>query len=113
MAGYSEQIEVCYHFPVNPELKPDEYLNCDLKGGVHSGNPVRTNKQLTSGEITKSHMRILQSKPKRVDSYFKHENIRYAAWQLLLIAGLLVSPEDQSDLTATLDKVMSNYSLKR
>ena len=32
--------------PYSPELNPDEYLNCDLKAGVHSGVPARTKNQL-------------------------------------------------------------------
>jgi len=29
-------------------LNPDEYLNCDLKAGVHSGAPARSKSQLKS-----------------------------------------------------------------
>ena len=39
---HKKQIEV-FHLPAySPELNPDEYLNCDLKVGVHSGSPTRT-----------------------------------------------------------------------
>ena len=31
----------------SPELNPDEYLNCDLKVGVHSGTPARKKKHLS------------------------------------------------------------------
>ena len=34
---HPEQIEVFYLPSYSPELNPDEYLNCDLKIGVHSG----------------------------------------------------------------------------
>ena len=44
----------------SPELNPDEYLNCDLKAGVHSGVPVRTKDQL--GKKAISHLRMLQKK---------------------------------------------------
>jgi hypothetical protein len=60
----------------SPELNPDEYLNCDLKAGVHSGVPARTRDQLKNKAI--SHLRMLQKKPKRVKKYFKHPNIAYA-----------------------------------
>ncbi len=68
-----EAIEVFYL----PALDPDEYLNCDLKKGVHSGSPARTKTQLKRKVV--SHMRMLQKKPKRVTKYFQHEKIRYAA----------------------------------
>ena len=40
-AKHAEQIEVFYLPAYAPELNPDAYLNCDLKGGVHSGTPAR------------------------------------------------------------------------
>ncbi|WP_414736142.1 transposase [Desulfosarcina ovata] len=45
----------------SPELNPDEYLNCDLKGGVHSGVPARTKKELKRKAI--SHLKKLQKLP--------------------------------------------------
>ncbi len=71
------EIEVFYLPAYSPELNPDEYLNCDLKAGVHSGKPARNKKQLKNK--TMSHMRMLQKSPERVRKYFKHEKIRYAA----------------------------------
>jgi hypothetical protein len=70
-------IEVFYLPAYSPELNPDEYLNCDLKTGVHSGLPARDKKQLR--KKASKHMRMLQRKPKRVASYFEHEKISYAA----------------------------------
>jgi hypothetical protein len=58
-------------------LNPDEYLNCDLKAGVHSGVPARSKEQLK--RKTTKHMRMLQRKRARVKKYFEHEKIRYAA----------------------------------
>jgi transposase len=72
-----EQIEVFYLPSYSPELNPDEYLNCDLKYGVHSGIPARNDKEL-KGKLV-SHMRMLQKKPGRVRKYFEHPRIRYAA----------------------------------
>lgn len=77
LAGKEEQIEIFYLPAYSPELNPDEYLNCDLKAGVHSGKPARSKKQLKSKVI--GHMRMLQQKPGRVKKYFEHKKIQYAA----------------------------------
>jgi transposase len=77
LAEHQDEIEVFYLPSYSPELNPDEYLNCDLKAGVHSGKPARTKKQLQKKVI--SHMRMLQKKPQRVAKYFEHKKIRYAA----------------------------------
>jgi transposase len=61
----------------SPELNPDEYLNSDLKAGVHSGVPARTKDQLRNKAI--SHLRMLKKKPRRVKKYFEHPTIAYAA----------------------------------
>jgi transposase len=72
-----DEIEIFYLPSYSPELNPDEYLNCDLKAGVHSGKPARTKAQLKKKVV--SHMRMLQKKSQRVAKYFEHERIRYAA----------------------------------
>jgi len=70
---HKSQIEV-FHLPAySPELNPDEYLNCDLKIGIHSGVPARTKVQLKQKAI--SHLRKL---PVRIKNYFKHPKITYA-----------------------------------
>lgn len=71
------QIEVFFLPSYSPELNPDEYLNCDLKAGVHSKTPATTKKQLKNKAI--SHLRKLQKLPARVKKYFKHPKIAYAA----------------------------------
>lgn len=73
---HKAMIEVFYLPAYSPELNPDEYLNCDLKKGVHSGKPARNKKQLK--DKTRKHMKMLQSKPARVKKYFMNENIKYA-----------------------------------
>jgi transposase len=73
----TEKIEVFFLPAYSPELNPDEYLNRDLKMGVHSGKPPRTKAQLKSKSI--SHLRMLQKKPARVKKYFNHPKVRYAA----------------------------------
>ena len=40
LAEHEDEIEVFYLPSYSPELNPDEYLNCDLKAGVHSGKPT-------------------------------------------------------------------------
>ena len=74
---HKNQIEIFFLPSYSPELNPDEYLNCDLKVGVHSGVPARTKGQLKRKAI--SHLRKLQKLPGRVSKYFKHPKIVYAA----------------------------------
>jgi transposase len=77
LAEHEDEMRVFYLPSYSPELNPDEYLNCDLKAGVHSGKPARTKQALKKKVL--SHMRMLQKKPKRVAKYFQHEKIAYAA----------------------------------
>ena len=77
LENHKEEIELFFLPSYSPELNPDEYLNCDLKAGVHSGVPARTKDQL--GKKAISHLRMLQKKPKRVQKYFEHHKIAYAA----------------------------------
>lgn len=74
---HKDHIELFFLPSYSPELNPDEYLNCDLKAGVHSRVPARTKKQLKKKAV--SHLRMLQKKPTRVKKYFKNPNIAYAA----------------------------------
>jgi len=77
LAEHKDEIELFYLPSYSPELNPDEYLNCDLKAGVHSKKPARSNKQLKKKIV--SHMRMLQKSPARVMKYFNHPKINYAA----------------------------------
>jgi len=74
---HKAEIEVFFLPSYSPELNPDEYLNCDLKCGVHSSTPARTMEDLK--KKTLSHLRKLQKMPGRVANYFKHPKIAYAA----------------------------------
>jgi transposase len=74
---HEDEIELFFLPSYSPELNPDEYLNCDLKAGVHSGKPARTKKDLTKKTI--SHLRKIQKLSGRVKKYFKHPKIAYAA----------------------------------
>ena len=74
---HRQEIELFYLPSYSPELNPDEYLNGDLKAGVHSRPPSRSQKHLI--KKVKSHMVKLQKLPARVSRYFKHPKIAYAA----------------------------------
>jgi len=77
LQDHQQQIEVFYLPSYSPELNPDEYLNCDLKAGVHSGPPARSKDDLKRKTI--GHLRRVQKRPERVRSYFQHPRIAYAA----------------------------------
>jgi len=77
LAKHADEIEVFYLPAYSPELNPDEYLNCDLKVGVHSKKPARTRKELKAKVL--SHMCMLQKRPDRVKKYLQHAKISYAA----------------------------------
>ena len=61
----------------SPELNPDEYLNCDLKGGL-SNTPAPKNKKQLKSQV-RGHMTMLQRRPERVKKYFNHKSISYAS----------------------------------
>lgn len=77
LKAHENEIELFFLPSYSPELNPDEYLNCDLKAGVHSGTPARTKIDLKKKAV--SHLRKLQKLPERVKSYFRHPKISYAA----------------------------------
>ena len=77
LQDHNGKIEIFYLPSYSPELNPDEYLNCDLKDGVHTTAPARNKQQLKDKTI--SHLRMLQKRPARVKKYFEHEKIAYAA----------------------------------
>lgn len=71
-----ELIEIFYLPSYSPELNPDEYLNNDIKQGVHSKSLFRDQNSLKMGIV--SFMRMLQKTPSRVMNYFDHPKIVYA-----------------------------------
>lgn len=77
LAERSDQIEIFFLPPYSPELNPDEYLNCDVKGNANSRKTPRNKQELKKNLM--SHMRFLQKSPSRVMSYFQNKNILYAA----------------------------------
>lgn len=72
---HSSKIEVFYLPAYSPDLNPDEYLNNDLKNGIRTSSPARSQAALKGKVI--GHMRMLQQKPERVAAYFRHPSIRY------------------------------------
>ena len=72
-----DEIEVFYLPAYAPDLNPDEYLNCDLKQGIHASSPARTQKQQEKKVL--GHMRKIQSLPHRIISYFLCPEIQYAS----------------------------------
>ena len=72
-----EQIEVFFLPSYSPETNPDEYLNCDLKQGISNKKSPKTKEKLQDN--VQDHMEMLQGNPQRVQKYFRHESIRYAA----------------------------------
>ncbi len=72
-----KRIEVKYLPAYSPDLNPDEYLNNDLKGEFNRRPPVRSQEAINI-QMNEC-MNLLKSSPKRVENYFKHPSIKYAA----------------------------------
>jgi transposase len=77
LAAHKERIEVFYLPSYSPELNPDELANADLKQAVTQQAPARTKLQLVKATVR--HLRSVQKQPSRVQSYFQHDPVRYAA----------------------------------
>ena len=77
LQDYTEKIELVFLPVYAPELNPDEYLNGDLKAGVHSRSRARDTDGFT--EKVRAHMKTLQKLPDRVKKYFNHPKMAYAA----------------------------------
>lgn len=74
---HQDKIELHLLPPYSPQLNPAEYLNCDVKQGVHSKPPTRNLRQLKG--LVSSHLHKLQKLPTRIMKYFQHPSITYAA----------------------------------
>lgn len=70
-------IELFFLPSYTPEKNPDEYLNCDLKLSLAKNPSPKTKKALETN--LKNHMDMLVKNEKRVKSYFKHPEVKYAA----------------------------------
>ncbi|MEP0872021.1 hypothetical protein NDA01_19575, partial [Trichocoleus desertorum AS-A10] len=69
--------ELFYVPSYSPQLNPADYLSGNVKQGVHSKPPTRNLVQLKQRSI--SHLHKLQKLPLRVQKYFEHPFIAYAA----------------------------------
>jgi hypothetical protein len=69
-----EKIEAFYLPSYSPELNPDEVLNANLKHSVTTAAPARTAKALTRTAVGS-----LQKQPTRIQNYFQHKDVCYAA----------------------------------
>ena len=77
LAQHAQQIEM-FNLPAySPQLNPVEYLNSDVKQGVHDKPPSRNLQQFKQRLL--SQLRKLQKLPARIRSYFQHPAIAYAA----------------------------------
>ena len=70
-------IEIFFLPSYSPERNPDEYLNCDLKQGISNKQSPKSKEKLQAN--VQQHMEMLQQNPARVEKYFQHESIKYAA----------------------------------
>jgi transposase len=75
---HAQKIELFYIPSYSPQLNPVEYLNGDVKQGVHDKPPTRTLSQLKQRVL--SQLRRLQKLPAHIRNYFKHPSIAYAAF---------------------------------
>lgn len=77
LVQHRETIEMICLPPYSPQLNPAEFLNCNVKQGVHSKPPTHNQAQLKQRVL--SHLHKLQKLPARVMRYFKAPFIAYAA----------------------------------
>jgi transposase len=77
IAENDKKIEVFYLPSYSPELNPDELLNADLKHTVTTAAPARTAKALTRTAVNS--LRSIQKQPTRIQNYFQHKDVCYAA----------------------------------
>ena len=71
-----EKIQLFFIPPYSPELNPDERINADVKYGVGSKKPKRTENELSTAVDT--HMNDLKKNPSRIRKYFNDDKISYA-----------------------------------
>jgi transposase len=75
--AHAAAIELFFLPPYAPEHNPDEYLNNDAKQQLR--NLPRPDTQQALGKAAVSVLRSLQRRPARIRSYFRAEQVRYAA----------------------------------
>lgn len=73
----ADKIQVFYLPGYPPELSPEELLNADLNQRVTKVATARTKLALTRTAV--SVLRSIQKQPGRVERYFEHKHVCYAA----------------------------------
>jgi len=76
LAEHRSEIEVFYLPKYSPELNPDEYLNCDIKGNVNAAGLPENRAELQTRLA--NFMQRLAKLPDRIASYFQHPDIQFA-----------------------------------
>jgi len=77
LVKHKDKIEVFFLPPYAPEYNPDEFLNSDLKRNVGNRSMPRSDKQLE--HQVRSHMKSLQLRPHKIQSFFFSDSTSYAA----------------------------------
>ncbi len=77
LAENEAKILVFYLPSYSPELNPDELLNAGLKQRVTKAAPARNKTALSRTAI--GALRSIQKQPERVERYFEHDDVCYAA----------------------------------
>jgi transposase len=72
-----EKIDVFFLPTYSPELNPDEYMNGELKTRMNMSEPARSGDHLRKKVM--SHLKSIQSQPRRVRAYFRAAPVSYAA----------------------------------
>jgi len=77
LAKHKTDIEVFYLPPYAPEYNPDELLNADLKRSV--GNKAMPKTEADLEHNVRSHLKLLQINPEKIQSFFGAKFTNYAA----------------------------------
>jgi transposase len=77
VAAHGDRIELFWLPKSSPELNAEEYLNNDLKGSINAAGLPRNKEDLRSR--MERFMNRLLSVPERVQNYFLHPCVQYAA----------------------------------
>lgn len=77
VAGHRAEMAVFYLPSYSPERNPTEYFNGDLKGSLSRDVPARDAADLHAK--VRRHARRIQRQTRRVQNYFQHPLIQYAA----------------------------------
>ncbi len=85
LENHEAEIRVFFLPSCTPELNPDEYLNCDLKAGVHSALLARDKNQLCQKAL--SHLRKLQKLPPASHEIFQTSENRLCRLMLTYLIG--------------------------